>query len=71
MHSARWRADAADATEAQQRANESLAAGLLPLPELPTRYGSMTESDDWVDIRTVDFAEAYSAEYGNEWKKDW
>jgi hypothetical protein len=31
----------------------------------------MTESDEWVDIRTVDFAEAYSAEYGNEWKKDW
>ena len=45
------------------------AAGLLPLPP-PPRNGSM-DGDEWVDIRTVDFAEAYTEEFGDAWQKDW
>jgi hypothetical protein len=45
------------------------AAGLLPLPP-PPRNGSM-DGDEWVDIRTVDFAEAYTEEFGDAWLKDW
>ncbi len=37
---------------------------------MPPRNGSM-DGDEWVDIRTLDFAEAYTEEFGDAWLKDW
>ena len=50
--------------------NESAALGLLPPPPpvANTTLGKGTEEEDeWVDIRTVDFAAVYTEEYGDEW----
>ena len=56
-------------TQMAKDAEESLAKGILPKPPKPV--GKIdTDSDEWVDIRTVDFGDVYTEEYGEEWKKD-
>ena len=68
-----WLAQGPNMTEYEKQVNESAALGLLPPPP-PVNNASvgkgLDDSDEWVDIRTVDFAAVYSEEYGEEWKKN-
>ena len=62
--------------EYERAVNESAAQGLLPPPPPVTTMANRSRAalmsvDEWVDVRTVDFAEAYTAEYGDEWTRRW
>ena len=67
-----WLRGSPNVTEYAKLAAESAEQGLLPLP-LPKMNKTAVDmnNDEWIDIRTADFAAEYSKEYGDAWKKDW